>query len=98
MDSVKIQTIRGAGLTLPDFVRRRGNPTISKNKILDRKYFVFAVLGKRRSGKSTLTFNLLKKFATKNTIVIFFVHTFTKDDNYKEMREFLDSKGITWYH
>lgn len=87
-----------ARLTLPKFNKRGKGKNWKGSNILDRRFFVFGILGKRRSGKSTLVYNLIEKFATKNTIVLFFVHTFHKDENYKEMRDMLDKKGILYQH
>lgn len=63
---------------------------------LDIQYFVMAILGKRRSGKSTLIYSILKYFATTKTVVIFFCPTFAKDPTYKSIRMFLQKKGITY--
>ncbi len=64
--------------------------------VFDVRYWVTGVFGKRRSGKTTLIYTLLKKFCTKNTIVLFFVQTFNKDVSYDSIREFLDSNGINY--
>jgi hypothetical protein len=67
-------------------------------KLLDVRYWVMSILAKRRSGKTTLIFNLIKNFCTKKTIVIFFVPTFQKDDTYKAIRDYLDEKGNQYLH
>jgi len=63
---------------------------------LDVRYFVMGILGKRRSGKSTLIYSLLKYFASTKTIVIFFCPTFWKDGTYEAIRRYLDSKNIVY--
>lgn len=63
---------------------------------LDVQYFVMAILGKRRTGKSTLIYSLLKYLASKKTIVIFFCPTFWRDATYESIRNFLDSKNIVY--
>jgi hypothetical protein len=67
-------------------------------KLLDVRYWVMSILAKRRSGKTTLIFNLIKNFCTKKTIVLFFVPTFMKDDTYRAIRDYLDEKGNQYLH
>lgn len=67
-------------------------------KLLDVRYWVMSILAKRRSGKTTLIFNLIKNFCTKKTIILFFVPTFMKDDTYQAIREYLDEKGNQYLH
>ncbi len=65
--------------------------------ILDvRQFWVMSILAKRRSGKTTLIYNLIKQFATKNTIVMFYVPTFWKDDVYESIRKYLQKKKILY--
>jgi len=66
------------------------------SNIFDKPYWITAILGKRRSGKTTLTYNLLKYFASKRTIVIFIVPTFYNDDTFIAMRKYLDEQKIQW--
>lgn len=63
---------------------------------LDVQYWVMAILSKRRSGKSTLVFNLIKNFATKNTITLFFCPTFYKDSTYQAIKKYLDEKDMPY--
>lgn len=74
-----------------------GQPIKWKGKnLLDVRYWVMSILAKRRSGKTTLIFNLIKNFCTKKTIVIFFVPTFMKDDTYQSIRDYLNEKDISY--
>jgi hypothetical protein len=64
--------------------------------LFDIQYFCMTLLGKRRSGKSSLIYTLLKKFTTKKTIVLFFVPTFHKDKTYEPIRKYLEKNKITY--
>jgi len=66
------------------------------DKIFNVRYWVTLILGKRKSGKSTLIYTLLTNFVTKKMVVLFFVPTFYKDDTYAVMREWLDKKGVAY--
>lgn len=66
------------------------------SKIFSKPYWITAVLGHKGTGKSTLTYNLLRYFASKKTIVIFIVPTFYNDDTFIAMRKYLDEKNISW--
>ena len=91
---MEVVPINKYGIHIP---KTRPNKEKWKGKdLFDIRYWVMAILGKRRSGKSTLIYTLLKDFATKRMIVYFFVPTFWKDDTYRAMRDFLESKGIVF--
>jgi len=64
--------------------------------LFDVRYWVASVLGKRRSGKTSLIYTLIKAFANKNTRFIFFVPTFYRDDSYQVIRDYLDRKKIKY--
>lgn len=64
--------------------------------LFDIQYWVACLLGKRRSGKTSLINTLIRAFVTKNTRVIFIVPTFWKDSSYEAIRNFLDKKGIIY--
>lgn len=54
---------------------------------------------KKKSGKTTVLFNILKKCIDKNTKVYFFVSTFDRDATYQKIREWLEDKEIPFeYH
>lgn len=64
--------------------------------LFDIEYFCMTLLGKRKSGKTSLIYTLLKKFLTKKTKVLFFVPTFHKDRAYEPIRKFLEEKKIKY--
>lgn len=62
--------------------------------LFDVQFWNFAIIGKKKSGKTSLIYTLIKDFSTKKTIVLFFVSTFHKDNTYKVIRDYLDEKKI----
>ena len=50
------------------------------------------VCAKRKSGKSTLIYNILKNCAGRRTNVVFFCSTIQRDDTYKRILEMLEKK------
>ncbi len=64
--------------------------------LLPYRWFNIYICAKRRSGKTVTIYNLLKKFAKSNTVVLFFVSTIYNDENYDAMRKFLDQKQIPY--
>jgi hypothetical protein len=54
------------------------------------------ICAKKRKGKSVLINNLVKWFVDDDTIVYFYVSSFWSDENYEELRQWLDKKGIRY--
>jgi predicted AAA+ superfamily ATPase len=92
--SMKSTKINNAEIILPtlDIIDKKWKG----KKILDLQYWVMAILSKRRSGKSTLIYNLIKQFANKNTIILFFCPTFHKDSTYGAIKKYLDEREINY--
>lgn len=92
--NLQIEKINDYKLTVPRLPKKAKD---WKGKgCLDVQYWVMSILGKRRSGKSTLIYTLLKEFCSRNTVVLFFVPTFYKDDTYLSMKNFLEKKKIPY--
>ena len=53
------------------------------------------IVAKKKSGKSTVIANLLKKLAGRDTKIIIFCATVNKDDTYKHIQEHFEKKGNT---
>jgi hypothetical protein len=51
---------------------------------------------KKKSGKTTVLFNIIKKCCDKNTKVIIFCSTVHKDSTYKSILDYLDKKDIDY--
>lgn len=64
--------------------------------LIPELYANIFLMAKKKSGKSTILFNLLRKCSDKRTKVIIFCSTLYKDATYKQIREYLDSKGMEW--
>lgn len=86
-------------IVLPDFKGYgldKRESSYRGSKYFSERYFNLAILSKKKSGKTTLIYNILRKTVQKNTIVIFYVSTFWKDKTYEFMRRWLDKKKITY--
>lgn len=58
-----------------------------------REFFNIALLSKTGSGKTTVIYNLIKKFRDRHTIVMVFASTIAIDKTYEEIFKYLDKKG-----
>jgi hypothetical protein len=97
MTSLQCEKINNCNIKAPEIkTLEKAKRWKGKNIFRDR-YFVLGILGKRRSGKSTLIYNIIKNCVSKNTIVFFYVGTFHKDKSYEEIRNYLDEKGIVYH-
>lgn len=67
-----------------------------KNIFPGREYWCSAILSKRRSGKSTLVYNLIKSFSDKNTIVILYSSSINKDKIYDSLFKYLQEEQIPY--
>lgn len=65
-------------------------------KLFDIRYWLMGILGKKKSGKTSLIYSLIKYFVSKKMIVIFFASTFYIDDNYQVIREWLEKNEIVY--
>ena len=92
MSSLKIKRINDTKLVLPRLPKK--SLDWKGKKCLDVRYWCMSILGKRRSGKSSLIYTLLKEFTNRGIIVLFFVPTFYKDDTYLSMRNYLEKRKI----
>ena len=52
------------------------------------------LLAKKRSGKSTVIYNILKNCAGRDTKIYIFCSTVNKDESYKKIMDYLDKKNI----
>ena len=72
--------------------------TLKSDQILGYDYFPVLysniyICAKRKSGKSTLIYNILKNCVSKKTNCVFFVSTIHRDDTYQKILEMLEKKG-----
>ena len=72
---------------------------LNEDQILGYQYFKtlytnIYICSKRKSGKSTVIYNILKNCVGKKTNVVFFCSTIHRDDTYKKMLEMLEKKKV----
>lgn len=75
-------------------------PQVEEKKILGADLFpqLYAnilILAKKNSGKTTVVYNILKACADKDTHIIVFSATHSKDATWIAIKEYLEKKGIT---
>ena len=86
----KINDIEVKKVNLP-----KTNPEDIKGyKMIPELYSNIYLCAKKNSGKTTVLFNILKNCINKFTHVYFFVSTLYRDDTYKKIIDWLDSKDI----
>lgn len=71
------------------------------DKVLGKEMFkeLYAniyLAGKKKSGKTMLLYNILKRCANKATKVMLYSPTLDKDDTYKEIQKMLQSRGVDY--
>ena len=72
---------------------------LKENEILGYDYFPnlysnIYICSKRKSGKTTLIYNILKHCVSKRTNVVFFCSTIHRDSTYKIILEMLEKKKV----
>lgn len=88
------EKINNVSCTVPELKKK---PTKWKGSTcFPVQYFVMSILAKRKSGKTTVIYNILKQCFNKQTVILFFCPTFWKDDAYKAIRDMLDANNIIY--
>ncbi len=64
------------------------------HQYINHAYPNILLLAKKNSGKTNIIYNILKKCANKHTEIVIFCPTWELDDTYRQILEYLDSKGI----
>ena len=72
---------------------------LNEDQILGYQYFKtlytnIYICSKRKSGKSTVIYNILKNCVGKKTNVVFFCSTIHRDDTYKKVLEMLEKNKV----
>ena len=62
--------------------------------ICEEVYANIFACAKKKSGKTSVTFKIMKKFCNKNTIIYVFCSTVYKDVNWIEIRKYFEKKGM----
>ena len=68
---------------------------VKGGKLFGELYANIFICAKKRSGKSNLVYNIIKKCADKNTRIVIFSATVNKDQVYKAMIDWLENRGNT---
>lgn len=61
---------------------------------INHAYPNILLLAKKNSGKTNVIYNILKHCANKHTEILIFCPTWELDDTYRQILDYLDSKGI----
>ena len=64
------------------------------HQYINHAYPNILLLAKKNSGKTNIIYNILKKCANRHTEVVIFCPTWELDDTYRQILDYLDSKGI----
>ena len=94
---MKYEQLKKAKIELPN----NNKTTKKKKKALGYQYFeepyanIF-LCAKKKSGKTTLIYNIIKNTIDKNTTVIFFVSTFHNDETYRYIEKYLQKNNINY--
>lgn len=75
-------------------LQSRDTRDILGSELFSEIYSNIYLCARKKSGKSTVIYNIIKKCCDKNTMVHVFCSTHQKDANYKAIKEYLDKKGI----
>lgn len=93
---LRLQKVHNDEVTvIPDFIGKGvDNRKVKGGHILDIQHNVF-LAARKKSGKTSTIFKILKECAGRDTIVVLFVSTLYKDVGWLNIRKYLDMKGIT---
>lgn len=64
------------------------------SELFDEIYSNIYLCAKKKSGKTSVIYNIIKRCVDKNSAVFVFCSTYTKDNNWKAIKQYLDGKGI----
>ena len=65
-------------------------------QICSEPYANIFLVARKKSGKTSAVFKILKECAGRDTKIIAFVSTLNKDQNWKNIKSYFDNKGITF--
>ena len=84
----------------PIKTEKKDERPVKGSELFNMLYANIYVNAKKRSGKTTTIFRIIKECVNKDTIVVVFCSTYLKDDNWIAIREYLDNHEIPnlFYH
>lgn len=68
---------------------------VKGGELFEELYANIFICAKKKSGKSTVVFNILKKCAGKDTRIVIFAGTVNKDPTYRAITEYFEGRGNT---
>jgi len=95
MSSIKLVKINNATVNqLPNYESKEDRRPILGADLFPELYSNIFLCAKKKSGKTTVIYNIIKKCANKNTKVVAFVSTIDKDKSWLTIREFCERNEI----
>lgn len=96
MKKILLDTINSEKVTpIPMFGgEKTDNRPIKGANLFPEIYSNIFICSKKKTGKTSVIFKILKDCANKDTNIIVFCSTLHKDVSYKNMRKYFDAKGI----
>lgn len=79
----------------PVKVAKLDKSKIKGGDLFEELYGNIFICAKKKSGKSTVVFNILKKCADKNTRIVIISATVHKDHTYRAITDYFETKGNT---
>ena len=93
--SISIRKINNVNVSLPPEIKKDTRP-VKGGDMFPEVFGNIFIASSKKSGKTTVIYNILKKCIGKDTTVIFFVSTLFKDPTYLSMMKMLDANGINY--
>jgi hypothetical protein len=95
MSSIKLVKINNATVNqLPNYESKEDKRPILGADLFPELYSNIFLCAKKKSGKTTVIYNIIKKCANKNTKVVAFVSTIDKDKSWLTIRKFCERNSI----
>lgn len=93
--SFKVKKINNVRVKPPKTLQTNKLP-VKGSELFEEAYANIFICSRKKSGKSVVIYNILKKCVGKDTKVFFFCSTLHKDAVYKGMMDWLEKKGIEY--
>jgi len=98
MPKIEVHTINGFKVKKPQILSQQGDGREVKGKeLFEEPYANIYICARKKSGKSVVIENIIKKTIDKNTIVIMFASTLYKDPVLKAIKHYCEQKDIPFY-
>lgn len=91
-----VKKVNDVSIKLPKSVANKNKLPVKGVEMFEEPYANIFLCARKKSGKSVVIFNILKKCVGRNTTVVFFCSTLYKDMVYKSMLEMLERNNINY--